>query len=165
MLKFSLRNLVLFLFFGVLTLLGQNSIASSGLDSGDSSWILTSTALVLFMTLPGLALFYGGLVRSRNVLSVFMLCIAVACLMSILWVLLGYSIAFCENTSPYFGGFSKVFLNGITSDSLIGTIPEYVFAGFQMVFAVITPALIIGAYVERVTVSYTHLTLPTTPYV
>ena len=157
MLKFSLRNLVLFLFFGVLTLLGQNSIASSGLDSGDSSWILTSTALVLFMTLPGLALFYGGLVRSRNVLSVFMHCIAVACLMSILWVLLGYSIAFGENTSPYFGGFSKVFLNGITSDSLIGTIPEYVFAGFQMVFAVITPALIIGAYVERVKFSFVLL--------
>ena len=157
MLKFSLRNLVLFLFFGVLTLLGQNSIASSGLDSGDSSWILTSTALVLFMTLPGLALFYGGLVRSRNVLSVFMHCIAVACLMSILWVLLGYSIAFGENTSPYLGGFSKVFLNGITSDSLIGTIPEYVFAGFQMVFAVITPALIIGAYVERVKFSFVLL--------
>ena len=157
MLKFSLWNLVLFLFFGVLTLLGQNSIASSGLDSGDSSWILTSTALVLFMTLPGLALFYGGLVRSRNVLSVFMHCIAVACLMSILWVLLGYSIAFGENTSPYFGGFSKVFLNGITSDSLIGTIPEYVFAGFQMVFAVITPALIIGAYVERVKFSFVLL--------
>ena len=124
---------------------------------GNTAWILISTVLVLFMTLPGLALFYGGLVYSKNLISVLIQCFAVACLMSILWVLLGYSIAFGENTSPYFGGFSKVFLNGITSDSLIGTIPEYVFAGFQMVFAVITPALIIGAYVERVKFSFVLL--------
>ena len=129
---------------------------SSELNSGDSSWILTSTALVLFMTLPGLALFYGGLVRSRNVLSVLMHCIAVACLMSILWVVAGYSIAFGDglDLNKYWGGFSKLFLSGVDSESLSGTIPETVFTGFQMTFAVITPALIIGAFVERIKFSF-----------
>ncbi len=126
------------------------------LNSGDTSWILTSTALVLLMTLPGLALFYGGLVRSKNVLSVLMHCIAVACLMSVLWVIAGYSIAFGDGAdmTPYWGGLSKLFLNGVGPDSMAGTIPETVFSGFQMTFAVITPALIIGAFVERIKFSF-----------
>ncbi|MEE2701640.1 MAG: ammonium transporter [Thermodesulfobacteriota bacterium] len=126
------------------------------LNSGDTSWILTSTALVLLMTLPGLALFYGGLVRSKNVLSVLMHCIAVACLMSVLWVIAGYSIAFGDGAdmTPYWGGLSKLFLNGVGPDSMAGTIPETVFSGFQMTFAVITPALIIGAFVERIRFSF-----------
>ena len=129
---------------------------ATGLDSGDTSWILTSTALVLFMTLPGLALFYGGLVRSRNVLSVLMHCIAVACLMSILWVIAGYSIAFGDGLglNKYWGGISKFFLNGVNSESMSGNIPETVFTGFQMTFVVITPALIIGAFVERIKFSF-----------
>ena len=116
----------------------------------DTAWIIVATALVLFMTLPGLALFYGGLVRSRNVLSVFMHCYAIACLMSILWLAFGYSIAFGTGTSGYWGGLDKMFLAGIDADTLAGTIPEVLFFAFQMTFAVITPALIVGAYVERV---------------
>ena len=116
----------------------------------DTAWIIVATALVLFMTLPGLALFYGGLVRSRNVLSVFMHCYAIACLMSILWLAFGYSIAFGSGTSGYWGGLDKMFLAGIDADTLAGTIPEVLFFAFQMTFAVITPALIVGAYVERV---------------
>jgi Amt family ammonium transporter len=102
------------------------------------------------MTLPGLALFYGGLVRARNVLSVFMHCYAIACLMSILWLALGYSIAFGGGESGYWGGLDKIFLLSVTSDSLSGTLPEVLFFAFQMTFAIITPALIVGAYVERV---------------
>ena len=126
------------------------------LNSGDTSWILTSTALVLFMTLPGLALFYGGLVKSRNILSVFMHCIAIACLMSLLWVAFGYSIAFGDglDLNPYWGGLSKIFLQDLTAESMSGSIPESVFAAFQMTFAIITPALIVGAYVERVKFSF-----------
>ena len=95
------------------------------LNSGDTSWILTSTALVLFMTLPGLALFYGGLVKSRNILSVFMHCIAIACLMSLLWVAFGYSIAFGDglDLNPYWGGLSKIFLKDLTAESMSGSIP------------------------------------------
>ena len=106
-------------------------------------------ALVLFMTLPGLALFYGGLVRARNVLSVFMHCYAIACLMSVLWFAFGYSIAFGEGT-PYWGGLGKMFLSGIDSETLSGSLPEVLFFAFQMTFAIITPALIVGAYVERI---------------
>ena len=116
----------------------------------DTAWIIVATALVLFMTLPGLALFYGGLVRSRNVLSVFMHCYAIACLMSVLWLAFEYSIAFGSGTSGYWGGLDKIFLAGIDADTLAGTIPEVLFFAFQMTFAVITPALIVGAYVERV---------------
>lgn len=119
------------------------------MNGADTSWIIVATALVLFMTLPGLALFYGGLVRARNVLSVFMHCYAIACLMSILWLAFGYSIAFGDGNA-YWGGFGKAFLNGVTADSLSGTIPEVLFFAFQMTFAIITPALIVGAYVERV---------------
>ncbi|WP_068110230.1 ammonium transporter [Tropicimonas marinistellae] len=115
----------------------------------DTAWIIVATALVLFMTLPGLALFYGGLVRARNVLSVFMQCYAIACAMSIAWLVAGYSIAFGDG-GPLWGGLGKAFLSGITTDSLSGTIPEVLFFAFQMTFAIITPALIVGAYVERI---------------
>ena len=120
------------------------------MNGADTAWIIVATALVLFMTLPGLALFYGGLVRARNVLSVFMHCFSIACLMSILWMVAGYSIAFGDGTSGLWGGLGKAFLNGVDVDSLSGTLPEILFFAFQMTFAIITPALIIGAYVERV---------------
>jgi ammonium transporter, Amt family len=119
------------------------------MNAADTAFIITATALVLFMTLPGLALFYGGLVRARNVLSVFMHCFAIAALMSILWLAAGYSIAFGA-PGPYWGGLSKAFLSGVTPDSLTLTIPEVLFFAFQMTFAIITPALIVGAYVERI---------------
>lgn len=119
------------------------------MNGADIAWIIVATALVLFMTLPGLALFYGGLVRARNVLSVFMQCFSIACLMSILWLAAGYSIAFGEGNA-YWGGLGKAFLNGVDADSLSGTIPEVLFFAFQMTFAIITPALIVGAYVERI---------------
>lgn len=120
------------------------------MNGADTAWIIVATALVLFMTLPGLALFYGGLVRARNVLSVFMHCYAIACLMSVLWLAVGYSIAFGGSESGYWGGYDKMFLSGVTADSLSGTLPEVLFFAFQMTFAIITPALIVGAYVERV---------------
>ncbi|KII17971.1 ammonium transporter [Phaeobacter sp. S60] len=120
------------------------------MNAADTAWIIVATALVLFMTLPGLALFYGGLVRARNVLSVFMQCYAIACLMSVLWLAFGYSIAFGGGTSGLWGGLDKMFLSGVTADSLSGTLPEVLFFAFQMTFAIITPALIVGAYVERV---------------
>ena len=119
------------------------------MNAADTAFVFTATALVLFMTLPALALFYGGLVRARNVLSVFMHVFSLACLMSILWLAAGYSIAFGES-GGWWGGLSRVFLNGVTTDSLTGTIPEILFFGFQMTFAIITPALIVGAYAERV---------------
>ncbi len=119
------------------------------MNAADTAWIMTATALVLFMTLPGLAMFYGGLVRARNVLSVFMQCAAIAALMSVLWLIAGYSIAFGDANS-FWGGLDKMFLNGVTADSLRGTLPEIAFFAFQMTFAIITPALIVGAYVERV---------------
>ena len=120
------------------------------MNAADSAWIMTATALVLFMTLPGLALFYGGLVRARNVLSVFMHCYAIACLMSVLWFFVGYSIAFGPGDSGLWGGLGKAGLNGVTADSLSGSLPEVLFFAFQMTFAIITPALIVGAYVERI---------------
>ena len=115
---------------------------------GNTAWILVSTVLVLLMTLPGLALFYGGLVYSKNLISVLIQCFAVACLMSIVWFIAGYSIAFTE-TGEYFGNLSKSFLNGITLDSEFAGLPESTFFMFQMTFAIITPALIVGAFVER----------------
>ncbi|WP_108838836.1 ammonium transporter [Tateyamaria sp. Alg231-49] len=123
----------------------------------DTAWIIVATALVLLMTLPGLALFYGGLVRSRNVLSVFMHCYAIACLMSVLWLVAGYSIAFGSGTSGIWGGLDKMFLNGVDAESLSGTLPEILFFAFQMTFAIITPALIVGAYVERVSFGFVLL--------
>jgi Amt family ammonium transporter len=124
--------------------------AQDGLDGGNTAWLLTSTALVLFMTIPGLALFYGGLVRSKNVLSVLMQCFSITCLVSIAWLIAGYGLAFGdgEGANPFIGA-GKFFLNGVTADSLSGDIPESVFFMFQMTFAIITPALIVGGFAER----------------
>jgi Amt family ammonium transporter len=119
------------------------------INAGDTSWILTATALVLFMTMPGLALFYAGLVRSKNILSVLMHCAAICCLASIVWLAVGYSLAF-SGEGAYVGDLSKVFLSGVTRDAASGSIPESLFFSFQMTFAIITPALIVGAYVERI---------------
>lgn len=127
------------------------------LDSGDTAWMLTATVLVLFMTIPGLALFYGGMVRSKNILSVMMQCFAITGLISILWVIYGYSLAFdvtgmeagVVNLHSFIGGFDKAFLAGLTTESLTGAFPESVFITFQMTFAIITPALIVGAFAER----------------
>ena len=118
------------------------------LDSGDSAWILTSTALVLFMTIPGLSLFYGGLVRSNSVLSVLMQCFTITCLVTILWVVIGYSLAF-GGGGNIIGGVGKFLFNGVGEDSMSGTIPESIFAAFQLTFAIITPALIVGGFAER----------------
>jgi Amt family ammonium transporter len=130
---------------------------TSQLSAGDTAWMLTATALVLFMTIPGLSLFYAGMVRSKNVLSVMMQCFAMTSLMTVLWMVYGYSLAFdatgmeagVTNFHSFVGGFDKVFLSGMTVDSLSGTIPESVFMTFQMTFAIITPALIVGAFAER----------------
>ena len=127
------------------------AFAQTGLNEGNTSWILTSTALVLFMTLPGLALFYGGLVRSQNVLSVLMHVAVIACLASIVWLVAGYSLAFGDGggINTVVGSLDKAFLRGVGLDSMSGDIPESVFFMFQLTFAVITPALIVGAFVER----------------
>ena len=121
------------------------------LSSGDTAWMLTSTALVLLMTIPGLALFYGGMVRKKNVLATIMQSFAVCCLMSVLWMVVGYSLAFTDGGSlnAYIGGLSKAFLAGVEKDTLSGTIPESVFMTFQMTFAIITPALVCGAVADR----------------
>jgi Amt family ammonium transporter len=130
---------------------------AEGLNSGDTAWMLTSTALVLFMTIPGLALFYAGMVRSKNVLSVMMQCFAITCLVSVLWALFGYSLAFdtsgmakgVTNMYSFIGSLNKAFLGGVVRDSLVASVPETVFMTFQMTFAIITPALIVGAFAER----------------
>ena len=134
----------------LLLLLPNVASAQDVLNGANTAWILTSTALVLFMTLPGLALFYGGLVRTRNVLSVLMQCFSIAVVVSVLWLVVGYSIAFGPSESAYWGGLSKMMFNGVVVDSLSGDIPETVFASFQMTFAIITPALIVGAFAERI---------------
>jgi|TARA_B100000315_G_C14595587_1_gene598923 Amt family ammonium transporter len=138
----------------LIALLPQLAWAEDSLNSGDTAWMLTSTALVLFMTIPGLSLFYAGMVRSKNVLSVLMQCFAITALMTILWVLYGYSLAFesASADSAYYwfaGGLSKMFLAGVGVDTLWGSIPETVFMTFQMTFAIITPALMVGAFAER----------------
>jgi Amt family ammonium transporter len=127
--------------------------AAPKVSGADTAWVITATALVLFMTMPGLALFYGGLVRSRSVLSVLMHCAAICCLMSVLWLVVGYSLAFGDGgaANGWIGGLGKAFLSGVGIDTVFGTIPEIVFFMFQMTFAIITPALIVGAYVERIT--------------
>jgi len=139
--------------------LAQDATAEAAaeiMDKGDVSWMMTSTVLVLFMTVPGLALFYGGLVRTKNMLSVLMQTTAIAAMMMVIWVIYGYSFAFGGSDSAFFGGFGKLFLSGVTVDSTSATfsdgivIPEYLFIAFQMTFAAITPALIIGAFAERV---------------
>ncbi len=121
------------------------------LDTGDTAWMMTSTALVLMMTIPGLALFYGGMVRKKNVLATVMQSFAVTCLMTVLWMIIAYSIAFGDGGSmnAYMGGFGKALLAGLGKDALSGTIPESVFMTFQMTFAIITPALICGAFADR----------------
>ena len=118
------------------------------LDTGDTAWIMTSTALVLFMTLPGLALFYGGLVRSKNVLSVLMQCFVIACVVTIIWVVYGYTLAFSEG-NQWVGGLSNLFLAEVTRGSMSGTLPETVFVMFQLTFAIITPAPVVGGFAER----------------
>lgn len=124
--------------------------ATPTLDTGDTAWMLTSTAIVLMMTVPGLALFYGGMVRKKNVLAVMMQCFAATCLITVLWMVAGYSLAFTEGPyNAYVGGLDKFLLNGIGKDTLSGTIPESVFMTFQMTFAIITPVLIVGALVDR----------------
>ena len=138
--------------------LGLGSVASAAVaaeapsvNGGDTAWMLTATALVLFMTLPGLALFYGGLVRTKNVLSVLMQCFAITAVASILWVAVGYSLAFSDGgaINSWLGGLSKAMLAGVQADSVKGTIPETVFVMFQMTFAIITPALVVGGFAER----------------
>jgi Amt family ammonium transporter len=121
------------------------------ISSGDTAWMLTATALVLFMTIPGLSLFYAGLVRAKNVLSVLMQCFAITGLMSLIWAIYGYSLAFTDGgaLNQWIGGLDKIFLSGVTVDSVQGTIPETVYMTFQMTFAIITPALIVGAFAER----------------
>lgn len=138
------------LFLAALLLLFPGMVLAdeAGLNGADTAWILTSTALVLFMTLPGLALFYGGLVRTKNVLSVLMQCFAIASIVSILWLVLGYSLAFGDGNA-FIGGFGKAMMAGIGRETLSGTIPESLFMLFQMTFAIITPALIVGGFAER----------------
>ena len=132
-----------------LFLASSGALASDGLDSGDSAWILTATALVLFMTLPGLTIFYAGLARAQSVLSVMMHCFSVCCVASVLWLICGYSLAF-SGDGLLVGNLDKMFGSGILESSMSGSIPETVFFVFQMTFAVITPALIVGAYPERI---------------
>ena len=134
------------------TAFAQDAKPTPKLDTGDTAWMLTSTALVLMMTIPGIALFYAGMVRKKNILATLMQSFAICCLMSVLWMVCGYSLALTENEggmNAYIGGLSKVMLSGVTNDSLNGTIPEWVFIMFQMTFAIITPALITGAFAER----------------
>src|SRR5688500_11187359 len=137
------RSGVVALLFAPVVALGQE------LNGADTAWVMTSTALVLFMTIPGLSLFYAGLVRTRNVLSVLMQCFAITCVASLVWLLLGYSLAFSEGNG-FIGGLDKVLLAGVGEDALAGSIPESVFVLFQMTFAIITPALIFGGFAERV---------------
>ncbi len=145
---------VLHLLFAFLFILAPSPAFAeeAAVNGANTAWILTSTALVLFMTLPGLALFYAGLVRSENVLSVLMHCFSIACLMSVLWVVCAYSIAFGDGgaANEWYGGFGKVLLAGVGLDAVSGDLPESLFMMFQMTFAIITPALIVGAYVERI---------------
>ena len=132
-----------------LSLLFLPTLASAEeLNGANTAWILTSTALVLFMTIPGLSMFYAGLVRTKNVLSVFMQCFMITCVSSVLWLIVGYSLAFGEGNA-WIGDLSRVMFSGISRETLSGDIPEALFAMFQMTFAVITPALILGAFAER----------------
>ena len=147
LLKNSCRFMLALLLALIVTVPAQ--AAESTLNQANTAWILTASALVLMMTLPGLAMFYGGLVRSKNVLSVLMHCVAIACLSSVLWLAIAYSFSFGEG-SPWLGGFDKAFLLNMSRDAVNGTLPESVFFLFQMTFAIITPALIVGAFPERI---------------
>ncbi len=132
-------------------LAGPAMAAENKLDTGDTAWMLTATALVLLMTIPGLALFYGGMVRKQNVLTMVMQSFAICCLATILWMVLGYTIAFSDGgaANAFMGGMDRAFLAGMGVESMSGTIPETVFMTFQMTFAIITPALITGAFADR----------------
>jgi len=144
-------------FLTILLILPGTAFAQEGLDTGDTTWIMISTALVLFMMIPGLALFYGGLVAKKNVLSILLQCFAITAVVTLIWTVVGYSLAFDTtgmiagelNIHAFVGGLSKTFLNGITPDTLSGSIPELTFFAFQLTFAIITPGLIIGAFAER----------------
>ena len=148
--KFFMKIMIMFAFISTTAFsrLAYAADAAATIDTGSTAWMITATVLVILMTIPGLALFYGGMVRSKNMLSILMQVFVTFSLLSVLWALFGYSIAFTDGNA-YFGGLSKAFLAGITSDSIIGEIPEYVFMTFQMTFAAITPALIIGGFAER----------------
>ena len=143
-----MKRFMLVLWATALILAPGAAFAADKLDTGNTAWILTSTALVLFMTLPGLSLFYGGLVRAKNVLSVLMQCFTIACAVSIVWLIVGYSLVF-EAGNAFIGGLGKAFFSGVGVDSLSGNIPETVFAMFQLTFAIITPALVVGSFAER----------------
>ncbi len=135
-----------------IVLCGMYGVANAAdavpINSGDTAWLLTSTALVLFMTIPGLSMFYGGLVRNKNVLSVFIQCFAITCIVSLLWLLAGYSLAFAEGNS-FIGGLGKALFSGVAEGSVQGSVPETAFSLFQLTFAIITPALVVGAFAER----------------
>ncbi len=145
--RFMFKFFIIVALFPATLLAGEHDV----LNNGDTAWMLTATVLVLFMTIPGLSLFYGGLVRNKNVLSVLMQCFATVGLITVLWILYGYSLAFTDGGGlhKFVGGFSKAFLSGLTVDTVSGTIPETVFLTFQLTFAIITPALIVGAFAER----------------
>jgi len=145
----TLKRAVYPLGAALLALVPGIAAAQDELSAGNTAWMLTSTALVLFMTIPGLSLFYAGMVRAKNALSVMMQCFAITCMVTILWALYLYSLAFGDDVSGYVGNLGKAFMAGISSDSLSGSIPETVFSMFQLTFAIITPALIIGAFAER----------------
>ena len=136
------------IFAAITLLLVSPAVLADELNGANTAWVLTSTALVLFMTIPGLSLFYGGLVRVKNVLSVLMQCFAITCLVSILWLIAGYSLAFSEG-NMFIGGLSNVLMGGIQEGSMVGDIPDSVFAMFQLTFAIITLALIVGGFAER----------------
>jgi len=145
----SIKKITYLTLPALLALLPGIAMAEDELSSGDTAWMLTATALVLFMTIPGLSLFYAGMVRAKNALSVMMQCFAITCLMTILWVVYLYSMAFGNDIGGFVGDFSKAFMAGVGVDSISGSIPESVFSVFQMTFAIITPALIVGAFAER----------------
>jgi len=157
-LRISTRTGLMGLALGVLAAapaLAQDAAAAPKLDTGDTAWMLTSTALVLMMTIPGLALFYGGMVRRKNALATLTQCFAICCMVSVMWMVFGYSLAFTDGggLNSFIGGLSKSFLHGVsntTVNDLAATIPEWVFIMFQMTFAIITPALIIGGFAERI---------------
>ncbi|HSA90491.1 MAG TPA: ammonium transporter, partial [Burkholderiales bacterium] len=144
-----MRKLLLLLALYAPAALAQAPAAAPKIDAANTAWMLTSAVLVLFMTLPGLALFYAGLVRAKNVLSVLMQCFAITCVVTLAWLVVGYSIAFGEGNA-WWGGLGKSFLSGVQVATVKGSIPETVFAMFQLTFAIITPALVVGAYAERV---------------
>ena len=148
MLSIRFFTSVVYAVLALTTILPSAAWAQDGLDTGDTAWILISTGLVLFMMIPGLAMFYAGLVQTRNVLSVFMHCFGITAVVTVIWTIVGYSLAFSPG-SPFIGDLSKAMLSGITGQHISGTIPELVFFVFQMTFAIITPGLIVGAFAER----------------